>query len=138
MPSRHTNHLMLPNFWRIAVPTIYMVIIYIMSEIPGKVDTESYGPMLWIPPSIQNALHIPLFGGLAWLWSWALGNWTSNRSLLFVLPVVITSAYGVFDEWHQLNVPGRYFSLTDIAFNITGAFLGVALYRVVSQRKSSR
>jgi hypothetical protein len=35
---------------------------------------------------------------------------------------MLAAGLGVFDEWHQLHVPGRYASFTDIRLNCSGAY----------------
>jgi hypothetical protein len=115
----------------IVLPVACMALIYLLSSIPGTPEAipERYGALLWIPPNIQNLLHIPLYGGLAWLWCWAGGAWTDRKAYLILTSVTIASLFGVLDEWHQLGVPGRYFSFTDIALNIIGVLLGVEIFR---------
>jgi VanZ family protein len=36
-------------------------------------------------------------------------------------------AYGLFDEWHQSFVPGRFASLGDVGLNVAGVALGIWL-----------
>jgi len=48
---------------------------------------------------------------------------------------------GILDEWHQLTVPGRVFSLLDWLYDIGGALAGLAAFRFLDQwsiRKSGR
>jgi len=104
----------------------YMGGIYWLSSIPGNIDPEEtglYGIISWTPPALQNLLHIPLFGILAWLWYRTLGCWFASRRVLLSLSFLFAAGYGVIDEYHQLQVPGRYASLTDIALNSLGALL---------------
>lgn len=107
-----------------------MGIIYLLSAIPGTLDpgNEVFGIIYWVSPGIQNLLHIPLYGGLAWLWRWSLSGWIQEESHLFWIPLLLTTIFGLNDEWHQLHVPGRYFSLSDIALNIAGALFGLFVY----------
>ncbi len=81
----------------------------------------------WVPPALQNLLHVPLFAGLAWLWCWALEAWPARAP--GVIAGLVTAAYGVVDELHQAFVPGRYGSLTDMSLNIVGAAVGIWVYR---------
>jgi len=114
----------------------YMGGIYWLSSIPGNIDPEEaglYGIISWTPPALQNLLHIPLFGILAWLWYRTLGCWFSSRGVLLSLSFLFATGYGVVDEYHQLQVPGRYASLTDIALNVLGVLLVLWL---LNRRKS--
>ena len=104
--------------------------IYWLSSIPGEADPESTllsGIILWTPPAIQNLAHIPLFGILAWLWYRSLSAWMKNGRLLFSSAFLLATGFGILDEWHQLYVPGRYASFTDIALNTLGATFAVWL-----------
>ena len=60
-------------------------------------------------------------------WCWALGAWLRVPVARAIGACAIASAYGVFDEWHQSLVPGRYASLTDIILDSVGALLGIWL-----------
>jgi len=109
----------------------YMVGIYWLSSISGKVDPESpllSGIIAWTPPALQNLLHVPLFGLLAWLWYRTFAAWHVHHVPALTAAFVLTTCFGVFDEWHQLHVPGRYASLTDIVLNTAGVLL--VLWRV--------
>jgi VanZ family protein len=55
---------------------------------------------------------------------------------LFSLSFLFAAGYGVIDEIHQLQVPGRYASLTDIALNALGALL--VLWLLNRRRNLSR
>jgi VanZ family protein len=109
------------------LPIAYMAVIYALSSIPGKGELEGLAKIaLWVPPQIQNFLHIPLYAGLTLLWFWVLSLWIGHRQVIFAVAFLLTAAYGVVDEFHQLHVPGRYASLTDIALNMLGAGLAIA------------
>ena len=110
-------------------PLLLMAAIHLLSRVPGTIaaeDPEIYRIFIWTPPAVQNLLHVPVFALLAWLWSRALEGCHSNWPTAYLLPLLITAAYGLFDEWWQLSVPGRYASLTDLGLNLLGAFLGLA------------
>ena len=106
----------------------YMAGIYWLSSIPGEVDPESpllSGIIAWTPPALQNLLHIPLFGILAWLWYRTLDAWNMQHQLSLTTAFLLAAGFGVFDEWHQLHVPGRYASFTDIALDCAGVVLAL-------------
>jgi len=106
----------------------YMTGIYWLSSIPGDIDSESpllSSIILWTPPAIQNLAHIPLFGMLAFLWHRSLNPLIKNSRLLLGTAFLLTTGFGMADELHQLQVPGRYASLTDMALDALGAFLTI-------------
>jgi VanZ family protein len=108
----------------------FMSGIYWLSSIPGEADPQNSvlsGIILWTPPAVQNLGHIPLFGTLALLWYRTLDAWIAKGRLLSGSAFLLASGFGIFDEWHQLHVPGRYASFTDISLNILGAAIAIWL-----------
>ncbi len=110
---------------RLLLPLAYMAVIYLLSSIPdtGAPRNLAEKVLQWATPELQNLLHIPLFGGLAATWYWALSPLLPNRNWNLFLSFLISTGYAFFDEWHQLHVPGRYGSGTDIALDVMGVLL---------------
>jgi hypothetical protein len=122
---------MMSHNLRVAVPALIMGGSYWLSSVPGTPlpdDPAFYAVFVWMPSSVQNALHVPAFAGLALAWSWALAAWVHAESAAAIGAFAITATYAVLDEWHQSLVPGRFASLTDIAFDIGGTAFGVWLW----------
>lgn len=90
----------------------------------------------FVTPSIQNFLHIPVYGLLALLWIVALRGqgFSVQRSIL--LAILLSSAYGAVLEVFQFFIPGRFASLTDFFLNLTGILLSTWGYKVSSQRSA--
>jgi len=111
------------------VPTLgYMGAIYWLSSLPGDGDPAQdslAGFIAWTPPALQNLLHMPLFGLLAWLWWRSLRGWVERSRELLLTAFLLTVCYGILDEWHQYYIPGRYASLTDMLLNAAGALISV-------------
>lgn len=119
-----------PTNVHVALPLLIMALLYGISSLPGRPlpdDPALYGLFYWISPSLQNILHVPAFAALAGAWRWALGAWLRASRARAIGAFAIASAYGVFDEWHQSLVPGRYGSLTDVALDVAGAALGIGV-----------
>jgi VanZ family protein len=55
-----------------------------------------------------------------------------------VLAVLICTAYGVSDEWHQSFVPQRHSSAADVVKDFGGAALAAAAYRWAAARRFSQ
>ncbi|MBN1526517.1 MAG: VanZ family protein [Candidatus Omnitrophica bacterium] len=111
-------------FLRLWLPVIaWMGLIYLFSSMPGsklpKVDI----------PNIDKIVHFLEYFIFSLLLMRALVNSTKsfNLTALIILSIMITSLYGISDEWHQSFVAGRmsdlYDYLTDSIGSITGAFL---------------
>jgi hypothetical protein len=119
-----------PSKIHVALPLLFMAVLYWLSSLPGTPlpdDPALYRLFYWVPPSVQNALHVPAYAVLSWASWWALGAWlrVPSAKARAISACAIASAYGVFDEWHQSFVPGRYASLTDVTLDVAGAVLGI-------------
>lgn len=115
-------------FFYLALTLGYMGCIYWLSSLPGDIDPAQAGLsyiIAWTPPALQNLLHVPLFGLLTWLLHRTLDAWNMRHGLALTAALMLAAGYGVFDEWHQLHVPGRYASFTDIALNSAGVILAL-------------
>ena len=117
------------SHWRPLIPIAYTAAIFALSSIPDTATPETglERALQWMSPDLQNLLHIPLFGGLAWCWHWGLQAWVKQESWRLGAALGLTLAYSVLDEVHQLGVPGRFGSLTDVALNAVGAALALTV-----------
>jgi len=105
--------------------------LFALSSLPGTPAPDSgplVRPIAWTPPALQNLLHLPAYGILAWLWARFLTHTTLPRIPLLALALALTLAYALFDEWHQSLVPGRYPSATDLLANTAGALIALGLF----------
>lgn len=117
-----------PTKIHVALPLLIMGALYGLSSLPGTQSPEDpavFAVFYWVPPSLQNVLHVPAYATLAWAWRWALGAWLHASRSRALAACTIASIYGVSDEWHQSFVPGRYASLSDVMLNVAGAVLGI-------------
>lgn len=107
---------------RFLLPLTYMLGIYLLSSLPG--DTSQAGGFIGLlTPQWQNALHIPLFAGLAFSWLFALKGIQQTLMIRALMAGIFSTLYGAADEWHQTMVPGRYGSITDLLLDALGASL---------------
>lgn len=77
-------------------------------------------------PSVEGSdkiAHFSVYGLLATL----VVRLIARRQFAWVA-VIITSAYGVSDEWHQSFTPGRSVEVADWLADTMGATLAVGLY----------
>lgn len=69
--------------------------------------------------------HIAAYAGLGLLTTRALaGGLPDVRWLSICGAILISSLYGVSDEYHQIFVPGRTFDRLDIVADIAGSTVG--------------
>ena len=106
-----------------------MAALLLLSSVPGS-QTEGPDDLVsqlfqWITPQWQNLLHVPLYAGLAASWLWALASHPLHRRARLSIALLLTLCWAVLDEAYQMDVPGRYSSLTDMALNALGASLAV-------------
>jgi len=71
--------------------------------------------------------HFSIFFLLAFFLSLSLIGKTKNKYYIFIA-ILISIAYGIFDELHQLFVPNRYCSIGDFLINSTGIILSGIIY----------
>ena len=102
--------------------------IFVLSSIPGYARPEDWA-LAWLvaktPPLIQKTLHVLLYGGLACLLFWTLAPLPIRFRALAAFMIAVS--FGAFNEWHQLQMPGRVGSITDVMLNAAGAALGLLI-----------
>lgn len=107
-----------------------MLLIFIESSIPMDDSLDNIKFLTSLDPALQNLLHIPLYGTLAFLWCRSFEKSSFGIKKMVLTSFFITVLYGCFDELHQTFVPGRYGGLLDIYLNITGAICGIFLFYI--------
>jgi len=110
-----------------------MAAIFILSSIPDTGDTGQ--STAFVSPTIQNMLHLPVYGllGLLWIFTLRTRVFPENRSVW--LAILLSSTCGGLMEIYQIWVPGRFPSATDFFVNVAGILLFVWVYQ---QFKESR
>jgi VanZ family protein len=122
----------LQEFW---LPLGLMVIIFGLSSIPGEIDSERLKFLTELDPKLQNLLHVPLFGLLQILWLYAMTKTGRTGTKAMLACFGISLGYRMFDEFHQMLVPGRYASLMDIALNLVGVAGATLLFWLWQRQK---
>ncbi len=104
--------------------------IYYLSDQPA-LDIEDYFF------AQDKVAHAVAFGILGALFLASMQQSTEGyRCYQLWIAVGLTTAYGVFDEWHQAFVPDRTPDLWDVVADTIGALVAVALmYRLAQPRK---
>jgi VanZ family protein len=71
--------------------------------------------------------HVAAYAGLGALTARAAGQGVRNVSWRAVVAaIVISTLYGVSDEYHQLYVPGRSFDVFDMLADLIGSVIGAS------------
>lgn len=119
----------------------YMAVILLISSTPGVIPDDAalpYRVFVWLPSDLQNFLHVPVYGGLAFLWCGVLHGRVSPLACM-AGSFLLATGFGFIDEWYQSFIPGRFASLGDILLNAVGAAVGVGVYfQMLNSRKARR
>lgn len=126
---------------RLSLPVAlaYMAAVLLMSSVPGVIPEDGvtlYRVFVWVPPGIQNFMHIPVYAGLAFVWCGVLDPRLSRRWCILGA-FLIATGFGVIDEWYQSFIPGRFSSLGDIISNALGAAIGVGVFSHIRGRNAA-
>jgi len=108
--------------------------IFLLSSIPDTGETGH--AMASVSPTIQNVLHIPVYGLLALLWIFTLRTHGFNKYKSVWAAILLSAAYSGLIELYQLWIPGRVPSFVDFFANVAGILLFVWLYRASCQRSA--
>lgn len=75
-------------------------------------------------------LHFSIFGFLAFLMarSFKQSQYKFFNGYYHILAIAFTSLYGIFDEFHQYFVPGRYSTVGDWLADFLGAIFFITIF----------
>lgn len=100
---------------------------------------EIFGDNIFTDFIVRKLAHCLEFTGLSFLFNLSL--YQTKKKLMILPSVLLTSAYAVTDEFHQLFVEGRSCQITDWAIDTAGAILGaigfLAIYSIVKHINKS-
>ena len=120
--------------WYWAPVVLYAGLIFYLSS-------QSY-PEQFVPNFLlklgDKALHAMEYGLLGFLcyraFRHAAGTWCEQHAVL--LAVVAATVYGATDEWHQAFVPFRDSDRWDLATDLLGACVGVAVWAWIDTKRA--
>lgn len=116
----------LPRWMRDFTPLVlWLALIFVLSSRSGLVEIES----LAAERIVFKSSHVVVYALLAWLCWRALSAQRRTDWPVLSAAFVLTVAYGISDEIHQLFVPGRHGRLADVLFDASGALLMILLLR---------
>ena len=99
------------------------MVLFILTSLPSP----DYIPTFELGDKFE---HFFAYCGLSVLLFFALnfqGKYTKLRAKSVNFTIIICSFYGLFDELHQIPIPGRTFDLLDLLANVIGITLGVTI-----------
>ena len=104
-----------------APPVTYAVAIFWCSSMSHPLPVVTIH--VW-----DKLLHLAEYGGLALLFARAFAGEGYGWLATMVAAVLLTSTYGVTDEWHQSFVPLRTSDVFDWFADALGALAGTIIY----------
>ncbi len=112
---------------------LYMLLLLLLSLIPAD---ESL-PVLFVAdlrPEWQNLMHIPAYLFLALIWLECSGSPAASAVFFYAC------GYGIINEFLQILIPGRFFSLSDMLLNSAGVSAGILIHRyyIAGNRKNKK
>jgi VanZ family protein len=115
-----------PRLIRWGLVLAWMALIFFLSAQPDLPRPDSD----LLDLLVSSGAHLFLYGALALLLRWALGDGGRGLALAFGLALL----YGISDEFHQSFVPGRVPDILDLVSDGLGAALALADWRGLSRR----
>ncbi|MCH5166344.1 MAG: VanZ family protein [Erysipelotrichales bacterium] len=88
-----------------------------------------------INPIMRKCAHATVFFILAILISIFLTRYNIRLSFAFILTVLLSFMYALFDEYHQTFVIGRTGQLTDSLIDVSGAIIGCFIVLIIVKIK---
>ena len=104
-------------------PVLYMAVMFGLSSESHPIPVVTVH--IW-----DKLLHLSEYGLLALLFARAFVGGGFGWLAAMVAATLMTSAYGVTDEWHQSFVPLRNADVHDWFADTLGAVIGTSIYRV--------
>lgn len=109
---------------------IIMSVVFYLSSL----SSTGIGGSLTKQFLIHKALHVFVYGLLSASFNFALSK-SANQTRQQIIPksIIFAYIYGITDEVHQSFVSGRGGKFTDTLFDLSGALLGVWIYRQIQK-----
>jgi len=100
---------------------IWAAVLFLLSEMPPDSGGGEF-------PINDKVLHLGMYAVLGGALAWA--GWRKGKTAALGL-ILLGTAYGALDEWHQSFVPGRDPSGWDFVADGVGVVVGFFLLRTV-------
>jgi VanZ family protein len=107
-------------YFRLA-SAIFALLIFHLTTTPNLVVTDQH----WLNFILMNGAHFGFFGVLAALLKLSMPSYDNH--LTIILPITITSLYGLAIEVIQMSVPGRTADVFDWLLDTLGAIVFVLI-----------
>lgn len=105
---------------------MYWVILFIATSIPAD-----RMPAVGVGDKFSHFFAYLVLSALMYLAFSMQEKYEVLKNNPATMAAVIASVYGIFDEFHQMYIPGRSAELLDLVADIMGAIAGVLLVRQI-------
>ena len=109
----------------------WTIIIFILLSLPGNMLPSENNLSI---PNLDKYVHIILFGGFVFLWSYYYAYRSTNKKYTkptYLIIFLIACIYGTAMEFVQKYfIPNRDFDLYDILADVVGALGGYLIVRL--------
>tara|TARA_Y100001970_G_scaffold76747_3_gene97496 strand:+ start:13628 stop:14023 length:396 start_codon:yes stop_codon:yes gene_type:complete len=106
---------------------MWMIFIFILSSQSSEKFQEISYSIKWL--KFQSFIaHFTLYFILGFFYMNFLHLYVKNKIKKILYYFLLIIFYSIFDEVHQYFVPGRFFEIIDILFNIIGATTLVIIF----------
>ena len=124
---RKTKMLKKEKIFYIAMTVLIALEIFLFSNISTPIG-ENLGF------SLATLYHFAVFFMFTFFLSLALINKRLDNKKIWII-LLISLAYALSDEFHQLFVPGRFSSLKDVIIDLIGSALAVLTVKILEKFK---
>lgn len=114
---------------KILPPLLWAGFIFYLSSIPSLKS-----PFGLFDIYLRKGAHIAVYFILTLL---IAPNFKKNK-LSYIFSALIASLYGISDEYHQSFVPGRYMTISDMAWNGMGTVFAYMFLNIRFKNEKSR
>ena len=122
----------IPSIFKCILTLVYAGIIYWESS----KDTSSIS----LPYHTDKLVHFAEFGFLCLMTCWSLSLARIDTRVIYkiILAIVITSLYGMSDEFHQLFTPNRSVDVFDWLADTIGAVAAGLLWQKITHKLQTK
>jgi VanZ family protein len=125
MPKRFSKE----RIFYILMTLLIAIVIFLVSSISSFPNLEKTGI------NISIFYHFGVFFMFTFFLTLSLINGKlDNKTILIIL--LISLAYALSDEFHQLFVPGRFCSLEDMLIDFAGSICSVLVIKTIEKLKT--
>ncbi len=110
---------------------VYWITLFIATSLPSKAL-----PKIAISDKFEHLFAYMILGILLYLTFKVQEKFSVLNKHGFIITVSVLAFYGLFDELHQMLIPGRYCETWDFIADVAGGIIGVIItYYVVFKEK---